>query len=143
MIDDVEDSAGDCYLHGREIAMQVFKERMIHSCVAKLCTQMANVLLRGLPNGVSPTAGAERLRISGYGCSLSEPSIPLLGSHPIIEDEGGPISLLRGHTGPMYATLSSVAPQYTRRARLAVRCALKGQSQHAEGDGRRFLRLTT
>jgi hypothetical protein len=46
VIDDVEDSTGDCYLHGREIAMQDLKERMIHSGVAKVCSQAVNVFLR-------------------------------------------------------------------------------------------------
>ena len=46
MIDEVEDSAGDCCLHGREIAVQDLKERMIHSGVAKVCSQAANVPLR-------------------------------------------------------------------------------------------------
>jgi PST family polysaccharide transporter len=45
-IDDVEDRAGDCYLHGREIAMQDLKERTIRSGCAKVCAQAVTFLLR-------------------------------------------------------------------------------------------------
>src|SRR6266481_6311457 len=52
--------------------------------------------------------------------------IPLLGGPRIIEEEGGPIPFLRGHTGAMCITLASVAHQYARRVRLAVICSLNG-----------------
>jgi O-antigen/teichoic acid export membrane protein len=45
-IDAVDDRAGDCYLHGREIAMQDLKERTIRGGFAKVCAQAATFLLR-------------------------------------------------------------------------------------------------
>jgi PST family polysaccharide transporter len=43
---DVEDSAGNCSMHGRKIAMQDLKRRTIRGGFAKLCAQAANFLLR-------------------------------------------------------------------------------------------------
>src|SRR5712691_6537789 len=41
-----EESAGDCELHGREIAMDDLKERTIRGGFAKVCAQAATFLLR-------------------------------------------------------------------------------------------------
>ena len=44
--DDVEDLLRDCYLHGRQIVMHDLKEGTIRGGLAKVCVQVANILLR-------------------------------------------------------------------------------------------------